>query len=111
MRPSGQLGTLAMAAFGLIVLAIVGLLAVDSWWAFGGAIALMLVGVGAMARFVQRLGRTGQSVEAGDGVRPQESEARAAGDELHSELWELDLPLDHPAHHIRARRGRPVERV
>jgi hypothetical protein len=111
MRPSGQLGALAMASFGLVVLAIVGLLALDSWWTFGGAIALMLVGVVAMARFVQRLGWTGQSVEARDGVAPRESEARAAGDELHSELWELDLPLDHPAHHIRVRRARPLERA
>jgi hypothetical protein len=107
------MGTLAMAAFGLIVLAIVGLLALDSWWTFGLAIALMLVGVTAMARFTQTLGWTGRSVELRDvgGAQPSRTgEAGAGGDELHSDLWELDLPLDHPAHHMGVR-GRPLERV
>jgi hypothetical protein len=99
MRPSGQLGTVAMAAFGLVVLAIVGLLALDSWWTFGVAILLMLVGVMAMARFTQTLGGVGSRGEPREEV-PMQADEASDGDELHSSLWELDLPLDHPAHHM-----------
>ncbi|HUB74987.1 MAG TPA: hypothetical protein VL979_13265 [Solirubrobacteraceae bacterium] len=97
--PSGQSGALAIISFGLLVGAIVAFLALGHWWGFAVAIALTLVGVLALSRYVERIAWTRRSpLHLRRGLRGM-NEDLSVTDDSHAQLSPLDLPLDNPAHH------------
>ena len=95
--PGGRSPTAAVAGFcGLIVL-IVGLVLIGSWVTFAVALALMLLGVVGMARFL-RVVTAPDSREAEDrsGVRGMHEDL-SISEEVHDELSAHDVPLGNPA--------------
>jgi len=97
--PSGQSGAIALVSFGVVVGAIFALLALGHWWGFAIAIALMLAGVFALSRYVQRIAWTRRSPQRLRRGLQGMNEDLSITDDSHSELSPLDVPLDNPAHH------------
>lgn len=92
MAPFLGLFLLAIA----IVLLALGLL--GGWWGFGIAIALMIVGVLALSRFVQRIAWTRKSPASLRQGFSGMNEDLSVTDDVHEEISAHDLPLDNPAH-------------
>ncbi|MCW3020132.1 MAG: hypothetical protein JWN10_2440 [Solirubrobacterales bacterium] len=95
--PSGVPFVLATAAiFGLAVVIVV-LLAIGGWVGFAVAIALMLIGVLALTRYVQRISWTRRSPrEQRRGLTGMDDDL-SHSDEAHETLSPVDLPHDNPA--------------
>lgn len=98
-RSSGSAGALAILGSAALVAAIVGMLALDSWWTFAIAILLLIAGVFALTRFVQALGWTPRSGRRIEGGLKGMHEDLSISDEVHDELSPHDVPPDNPAHH------------
>ncbi len=105
--PSGESFALATAAAVLLIALIVGLVLFGGWVAFGVALALMVVGVVAPARYVERISLTRRAagqVRAAPSMAARE--ALYLEDESHDELSADDVPLDSPVHRDVARAAR-----
>jgi len=115
-QAAGPSGVAAVAPFvGLFLLAIaIVLLALGllgGWWGFGIAVALMIVGVLVLSRFVQRIAWTRKSpARLRQGLSGM-NEDLSVTDDAHEEISAHDLPLDNPAHRELAEHPqRPDER-
>lgn len=96
--PTGPAAVLPMAGFFVLALGIVGLLALGGWVAFAFAIGLLVVGVFALVRYVQRLAWTRKSrVHLRHGLSGM-NEDLSVTDDAHTEVSPLDIPPDNPAH-------------
>jgi len=94
--PGSAATALPAGAFVVLVLVIVGLVLFGGWVAFGFAVALMVLGVFALTRFVQRLMRTPSS-ELDAGLSGMHRDLSITP-EAHEDLSPHDIPLDSPAH-------------
>ncbi len=94
--PSGPSAVLPLAAFFVLVLVIVGLVALGGWVALGFAIALLVLGVIALTRYVQRISITRRSPERLSRGVSGMNEDLSVTDDAHTELSVHDVPLDNP---------------
>lgn len=91
----------------MLIALIVGLVLFGGWAAFGVALALMVAGVVALARYVERISLTrsaGEQMRAASSLAARE--ALYLEDESHDELSADDVPLDSPVHRDVARAAR-----
>lgn len=111
LGPSGQSFALATVASVLLIALIVALVLFGGWVAFGVALALMVAGVVALARYVERISLTRRAAEQLRASPPLATrEALYLDDESHGELCADDVPLDSPVHSAVARAARQESR-
>jgi len=108
-RTPGPTGTGAVVGFALIMLLaflIFLIVLFGGWVAFACGVALMLIGVFALTRYVQRIAWTRRSPQRlRDGLGGM-NEDLAISDEAHEDLSPLDFPRGSPAYRAVARRAR-----
>jgi hypothetical protein len=86
----------AVGCLAALILAIAGLVLFGGWVGFAIALALMLLGVVALTRFLQLMLK--RRPDVGGGAPGQLNEDLPVGEEVHSDLSSHDVPLENPAH-------------
>lgn len=104
-EPTG--GWAVMPALGMIflVLVIIGLIAYGGWPAFGLALALLVLGVFGVLRYVQRVAWTASSGVQLDRGATGMIDDLSVTDEVYEEPATVDLPPGSPARRELVRRG------
>jgi hypothetical protein len=97
--PTGIAAVLPAAFVILLAVVIIALVLFGGWVGFGFALALLLVGVYVLSRYVQRVAWTRSSPERLRGGLSGMNEDLAVSDDVHEELSAHDLPPDSPARH------------
>ncbi|HEX4482466.1 MAG TPA: hypothetical protein VH081_01660 [Solirubrobacteraceae bacterium] len=95
--PGGGQLLIALIALFVIVLAIVGLVAIGGWVTLVVAVALMLVGVFGVTRYVQTIALTRQPGEQGEHAQGSHAiEDLAVTGDSHTQISRHDIPLGEP---------------
>ncbi len=101
-KPSVPASAALLAAFGLLMLTIAGLVAFGDWFTFAAALVLVLAGVVAIARFVARMTSAARDPESNEGEVPP-SGAAPIGPAAHG-LRPADLQPEVPMQDLLAPR-------
>ncbi|HEX4466540.1 MAG TPA: hypothetical protein VH025_05095 [Solirubrobacteraceae bacterium] len=96
---------LPLAGVMLLACVIFALVLFGGWVAFGFAVALMIFGIFALGRYVQRIAWTRRSRRRLRGGRGAMNEDLSITDDAHEDLSLHDLPLDSPMRHDIAQRA------
>jgi predicted small integral membrane protein len=95
-EPGGGQMLVAIVALFLIVLAIVGLVALTAWVALVAAVLLMIVGVFAVTRYVQRISLTRRSGARLESELSGANRDLAVTDDAHTQISRHDIPVGEP---------------
>jgi len=108
--PTGVVATGPIVAVLVLVGGIVACVALGGWPGFGGALALMVIGVLVVVRFMARLAWTRRSPERPRAALGAVTEDLAVAHDEASELSPVDVPPDMPLYRELMRRRLPAGR-